>query len=310
MSIDAPIPIVDAHHHFWDPVRNPHPWLRDEPPIPFRYGDYTAIRIPFLPDDYRRLRGHHNVVASVTMEGEWDETDPVAETAWMSRLAADHGTPIAHVARAFLHLDTAPEIIAAHAAYPLVRAIRHKPATAARPDLVEPGMPAAMGDPAWRRGYRHLANYSLHFELQAPWWHAHELMDLIAAHPETPVVINHAFLPADRSPAAMSGWRKALKLAATAPQTSLKISGIGIKGRPWTFSDQRPVIDTCIDTFGADRCLFASNFPVDGLCGEFTTIYDGFMKATSDLTRADRLKMFHDNAIRIYQLPLRPLAKG
>ena len=41
--------IVDAHQHFWDPVANYHPWLRDEPLIPFRYGDYRAIRRRYLP---------------------------------------------------------------------------------------------------------------------------------------------------------------------------------------------------------------------------------------------------------------------
>lgn len=310
MSIDAKIPIIDAHHHFWDPVRNRHPWLSDEPPIAFRYGDYSAIRKPFLPDDYRRLWGHHDVVASVTMEGEWDEADPVAESAWMSRLAETHRTPVAHVARAFLHFDNAPEIVAAHAAFPLVRAIRHKPTAAVRPDLVEPGMPAAMSDPAWRRGYGELAKNNLHFELQTPWWHIAELMDLIADHPDTPVVINHAFLPVDRDAEAMAGWRNALTLAASAPQTSLKISGIGLRGRPWTLADQRPVIDACLDAFGPDRCLFASNFPVDGLCGDFQTIYDGFLAATSDLGHADRLKLFHDNAIRIYRLPLQTRAKN
>ena len=45
--------IVDAHQHFWDPTRNRHPWLCDEPPIPFRYGDYRALRRPYLPPHYR-----------------------------------------------------------------------------------------------------------------------------------------------------------------------------------------------------------------------------------------------------------------
>jgi len=311
MSTDAQIPIIDAHHHFWDPTRNPHPWLTDDPPIPFRYGDYSPLRNkPFLPADYQELTGHHRIVASVTMEGEWDEADPVAESAWMSRLAETHHTPIAHVARAFLHLANAPEIVGAHAAYPLVRGIRHKPTAAARPDLIEPGTPGAMSDPAWRRGYAHLVRHGLHFELQAPWWHVHELIDLISAHPDTPVVINHAFLPADRSPDALARWREALALAATAPQTTLKISGIGLNGRPWHYDEQQPVIEACIAAFGPERCLFASNFPVDCLCGDFTVIYDAYLAATADLPRADRLRLFHDNAIRVYRLPLQPLAPG
>ena len=50
MSLD--FPLADAHQHFWDPQANYHPWLRDEPPVPFRYGDYSAIRRRYLPADY------------------------------------------------------------------------------------------------------------------------------------------------------------------------------------------------------------------------------------------------------------------
>lgn len=302
------IPIIDAHHHYWDPERNYHPWLRDEPMIPFRYGDYTAIRKRFMPQDYAALTGHHDVVATVTMEGEWDERTPVAESAWMSEVADRHGGPAAHIARAFLHHDDAPKILAAHAAYPLVRGIRHKPAAANGPASVTPGAPGSMSDPAWRRGYAQLQPNGLHFELQTPWWHVGELLDLISAFPETPVVINHCFMPSARSAEALAGWRKAVSQAATAPQVTMKISGIGLPGRAWTLEDQRPVIDHCIEAFGADRCMFASNFPVDSLCGSLEAIYDGFAAATASLTRRERLKLFHDNAIQVYRLPNQPLS--
>jgi predicted TIM-barrel fold metal-dependent hydrolase len=57
-----------------------------------------------------------------------------------------------------------------------------------------------------------------------------------------------------------------------------------------------------IAMFGVDRCMFASNFPVDSLCADFKTIYRGFFEATRDLPEADRAKLFHDNAARIYRL--------
>jgi predicted TIM-barrel fold metal-dependent hydrolase len=303
------IPIIDAHHHLWDLTQGKHPWLCGEHVIPFRYGDYSAIKRNFLPADYRAVSSGHRVIATVTMEGEWDERDPVAETRWMSDVARQHGMPIAHVARAFLDRDDVAEVLRGHAAFPLVRGIRHKPTAAPAPGRIERGAPGSMSDPRWRRGYARLREHGLHFELQAPWWHADELVDLIEAHPEIPVVINHTFLPADRSTDGLAGWRKALARAASAPQTSLKISGLGVKGRPWTLDDNRSVIRDAIEIFGIDRCLFASNFPVDGLVGSFDTIYSGFKSATADLPHRDRLKLFHDNAVRIYRLPL-PLLAG
>lgn len=303
MSDNDSIPIIDAHHHLWDLGAGALPWLTKPPWVDFRYGDYAGIRTNFLASDYQAATARHNVVASVTMEAEWDEVLLVAETHWMAARHAENPLcPAAHVARTFLHLPDAEAELAQHARYPFVKGIRHKPTAAPKPDAIVKGVKAGMGDPEWRRGYAALAAHGLHFELQAPWWHVDELLDLISAHPETQVVVNHAFLPADRSPEAMAGWRAAIKRAASAPQVSMKISGIGIAGRPWSLDDNRPVIRDLIEAFGPDRVLFASNFPVDGLCGSFDTIYSGFKAATADLSRIDRVKLFHDSAVRIYRL--------
>lgn len=302
------IPIIDAHHHLWDLSLGHQEWLCRPPWIAFRYGDYAALRRDFLLPDYRRITAAHNVVASVTMEAEWDEAHLLDETAWTAgRHAETPGYPAAHVARTFLHRPGAEAELAAHARTGFVRGIRHKPFAAARPDLIEVGAKTSMSDPAWRRGYRALAPLGLHFELQAPWWHVDELLDLIAAHPETPVVVNHAFLPSDRSPEALAGWRLAIRRAASSPNVTMKISGIGIPGRAWSLDDNGPIIADIIDAFGPDRALFASNFPVDGLCGTFDAIYSGFKAATTDLSLTDRMKLFHDTAIRVYRLDL-PLA--
>jgi predicted TIM-barrel fold metal-dependent hydrolase len=300
-------PIIDAHHHYWDPRDGHHPWLSGNHPVPFRYGDYSAICRPFLPEDYAAAADDLNVVATVTMEGEWDEADPVGESRWMSGLASSTGKPEAHVARAFLNEKNTPEVLAAHAAFPLVRGVRHKPTAATSPDVIEPGRPGSMSDPAWLAGYAELQANGLHYELQAPWWHVAELMDVIDRFSETPVVINHCFMPVDRSPEGLTAWRDAITRAAGAPNVIMKISGIGIKGRPWTLADQRPVIDACIEAFGPSRCMFASNFPVDSLVGSLTTIYGGFLEATRDLAEAERIAMFHDNAVRVYRLDRAPL---
>ena len=69
------LPVVDAHQHFWDLERNYLPWLCDEPPIPFRYGDYSALRRNYLPADYLRDAAGHDVVKTVYVETEWDPRD-------------------------------------------------------------------------------------------------------------------------------------------------------------------------------------------------------------------------------------------
>ncbi len=81
----AAMPIVDAHQHFWDIAKNYYPWLCDSVPIPFRYGDYSALRRNYLPPDYARDSAGFNIVKTVHMEAEWDRAnsrsrDPLARS--------------------------------------------------------------------------------------------------------------------------------------------------------------------------------------------------------------------------------------
>jgi predicted TIM-barrel fold metal-dependent hydrolase len=64
----------------------------------------------------------------------------------------------------------------------------------------------------------------------------------------------------------------------------------------------RPVVLDAIRIFGVERCMFASNFPVDRLVGEYATIFGGFLAITGHLPEADRRLLFHDNALRYYRL--------
>jgi len=80
----------------------------------------------------------------------------------------------------------------------------------------------------------------------------------------------------------------------------VKISGLGQAGQPWTVEANRDIVRTVIDLFGAQRCMFASNFPVDSLCGSFRTIFDGFASITRDFSTSERRALFRDNAVRIY----------
>ena len=64
--------------------------------------------------------------------------------------------------------------------------------------------------------------------------------------------------------------------------TFVRISGLGLPGRPWSLDANRDIIGFCIDIFGPKRAMFASNFPVDRLCGSFDTIFSGFDAATRD----------------------------
>lgn len=295
----APFQIVDAHQHFWDPSRNYYPWLRDEPMIPFRYGDYSAIRKAYLPADYRKDANAYEVIGSVYVEAEWDPKDPVAEMKYIDALRRAERLPTVAVAHARLDEPEVESILEQQSAFSFVRSIRHKPrANASASDSGAGGMTDAL----WRRGYALLRRFGLRFDLQTPWWHLHEAAQLARTYPDTQIILNHAGLPADRSPQGLEGWKSEMAALAQCPNVAVKISGIGVPGRAWTSDANRSIVLSVIDLFGTGRAMFASNFPVDSLCATFSEIFGGFREIVADFSASDQRLLFRDSAIRIYAM--------
>ena len=115
-------------------------------------------------------------------------------------------------------------------------------------------------------------------------------------------MLNHTGLPADRSREGLLAWRRAMTGLAPCPNVCVKISGLGVPGQPWSVQANREIVETTIELFGPRRCMFASNFPVDGLCGTFDQIFGGFDAITSAYSAAERRALFRDNALRIYRI--------
>ncbi|MGH1360584.1 MAG: amidohydrolase family protein [Burkholderiaceae bacterium] len=299
-----PLQIVDAHHHFWDLDRNYHPWLRDEPMIPFRYGDYSRIRRNYLPPDYLADSARFKILASVYIEAEWDPTDPIGETRWIHEIARHSRYPNAVVAQAWLDREDVGEVLATQAGFPLVRGIRHKPQASLSPEHASRGAPGSMDDPKWRDGYRLLADHGFSFDLQTPWWHFAAAADLARDFPNTLIIVNHTGLPADRSEAGLQAWREALQKLAKHSNVRLKISGLGVAGERWTAALNGSIVREAIAIFGVGRCMVGSNFPVDSVVATFDEIFDGFDAFTRAMSSDSRHRLFCANALETYRINL------
>ncbi|HEV3007399.1 MAG TPA: amidohydrolase family protein [Burkholderiales bacterium] len=275
------LPVADAHLHVWDPQAHYYPWLCDPQPIAFRYGDYSALRRRYLVEDYRADSAGWPVTRGVYVEAEWDPRDPLGEMNFISQVRKQGGFPTVAIAQAWLHQDDCAALLEAQARHAFVRGIRHKP---------KPGM---MDDHKWRAGYQRLAPLGLHFELQAPWRQLGEAARLARDFPDTTIVVHHTGLPQDDQ---LTAWREALAPLAALPNVALKISGLG------TVTRKREVVLAAIELFGAQRAMFASNFPVDSLCASFDAIYSGFDAITRELSEPERGALFYDNAVRIYRM--------
>ena len=299
------LPIVDPHHHLWDlegPVR--YPWLTHPDPHHAYMGDNSALRRSYLPDEYRRDTALHNVVATVHVEAECDRSQQVAETKWLTGIAARYGMPNAIVAHAWIDTPNAEEILAAHKAYPLVRGIRTKAIISDGPSHSVRGQPRSMQDPKWRNGLSLLEKYDLSWDLRVVWWHLEEAAEVVREHPDLRTVLNHTGYPLDRSPEALVVWRRGMEALAACPNVWCKISGLVVKGEPWTLAANKPIIRDAISIFGAERCMFASNFPVDGVKGSWDYIYSQLKAAVADLPLADRRKLFAANAAKFYRIAM------
>ncbi|QGZ64650.1 amidohydrolase family protein [Paraburkholderia acidisoli] len=289
-------PIIDTHQHFWTLAGRRHPWLAPGVRVPHRYGDYEAIKHDYLPDDYRRDAAGHDVIGTVYVEAEWDPATPLDETRFVTELAREYGLPNAMAAQAWLDAADVSEVLAAQRRFALVRSVRHKPAHA----HASPGN-TLMSNGRWRDGYAQLAQHGLHFELQTPWHHLREAATLARDFPETLLIVNHAGVPGDRSAATLHGWREALAPLAARPNTAVKVSGLCEAGKPWSVDANREVLATLHDLFGAERLMFGSNFPVDGLFLSLDALLTGFKTLVAAWSAAEQRAFFHDTAMRVYR---------
>jgi predicted TIM-barrel fold metal-dependent hydrolase len=157
---------------------------------------------------------------------------------------------------------------------------------------------------AWMQGFGLLAGYGLSFDLQAyPGQFAH-LATLIAKHPDTQVIIDHAGMAIPDDTDGWRTWRRGMTALAALPNVAVKISGMGFTWRPWDVDQARPYVLETIDLFGTDRAMFASNFPTDKLFGSFDKHLGGYDAITAGFSSGERHALFAGNANRIYRLGL------
>jgi len=297
---DDGIPICDAHHHLWDLDHYHYPWLSDSHDD-FFLGDRSSLKRNYMPPDYRRDSTGLNVLKTVHVEAEYRRDDQVGETRWVTSMAERHGLPNAIVAHCWFHTPNSEAVMAAQAAFPLVRGIRSKPVTASRPRESVAGEAGAMDDPNWLAGLQRLKSYGLSWDLRVPPWHLEEAARVVAQIPDTPVVLNHTGFPWYRYNEGLEVWRRGMRALAALPNVHCKLSCLcTLDG--WPYEENRMAVLETIDMFGTGRCMFASNFPVDSLRIGYGRMYAHFQRMVADFPAEERQALFHDNAVRFYRL--------
>lgn len=293
------IPIIDTHQHLWDTRVNSYPYLSD--------GSRDALHPAPLPrvyviDDYLADIAGSNVVASVHVQCGWDPTNPVGETAWVQDIADRFGYPNAIVAHADLASPDVDELLAAHAQFSKLRGIRQHVAWHEDPRFRFGSRANLMSDAAWRRGFALLEKWNLSFDLQICHEQADEAADLCRDFPNIQVIIGNLGMPLEREKEARHRWRRDLEKLAALPNVGLKISGIGLLDRQWNDESAAEIVLPAIATFGADRCMFGSDFPVNKVYHPYARWVDALRRITAGLPTADQEDLFHRTAARVYRI--------
>jgi predicted TIM-barrel fold metal-dependent hydrolase len=299
-----PARMIDPHHHLYDLEANPYPWLQlDEPPRLF-VGDLRPVMKTYDLERYLADCRPCGVQKSVHVEVGWDPTDPVGETQWLQGIADRHGFPHGIVASAELHEAGAADVLDRHCESANMRGVRQMLLTHTDPLFDLAPRADLLTDPQWRAGFALLEGRGLSFDLQVYPHQMADAADLAASFPDTQIVLDHAGLPIERQSGGLERWRTGMRGLAARPNVTVKISGLGQVDHHWTLESIRPIVAETIDTFGVERCMFASNFPIDSLYSDYATLISSFEAIVSalGLSEAESDAVFYTNAERVYRL--------
>jgi len=286
--IAQPTRVVDAHVHLWDPARTDwYPYLSHPPGQ--GPGDVSRMYRRYDVDTYRSESARWNVAKFVNVAAATGRHS-IEETIELDNNAHATGGPEAIIG-GLPPTDTVADAVA----------LIDRQMTASLFRGVRPMGP--LGEPLPDAGVlRALRERRLLFELMA---HPDQLgvaAKQLAGFEDLIVVVEHTGWPRSNSDEEHALWRAGIEaLADLGDNVVCKLSGLAMPLRSMRVDVLAPWLEYAIEAFGVDRCMFASNFPVDSMYGTFDELYDTFSAVTAGLSSESRESLFAGNAERVYR---------
>jgi predicted TIM-barrel fold metal-dependent hydrolase len=317
--IEPELPIIDPHHHMWS----------------------RAGSVYLFPELLADLSSGHNIRATVFEEcGSMyradgpEELRSLGETEFVTGVAAMSASGSFGPARACaamvgnvnLTLGSRVEsILQAHitASGGRFRAIRFSTAWDAdeRVHKTVP-RPKMLAEPGVREGFRCLARSGLTFDAWVYHPQLSEVAELATSFPDTPIVLNHFGSPilggpnAGRAAEVFAEWRAGMTALASHPNVNVKLGALPVRrsgpkeasvSQPLSSEEiataWRPFFEVCVEKFGADRCMFESNFPVQKRWCSYAVFWNACKRLASCASAAEKSALFAGTAARAYRLP-------
>ena len=317
--LDPDLPIVDAHHHLW--LEAGVPYLLDELAADLVTGHKVTATV-FVQAHHGYRDGGSEHLRSV---GETEMVGAIRQEAKARGLATDIAAAI--VAFADLTLgEQVNDVLDAHqaAAPDAFRGVRHGVSRDAHfPDgiVIRPAREGLLADPGYRAGLRTLARRGLTYDAMLYHGQIAELVDVAREIPDLSIILDHygcllGVGPYEgRREALLPSWRSDLAKLAECPNVTIKLGGLGmiVCGPTWHLQplpptsqqladDWRPMFDTVVELFGATRCMFESNFPVDKAMYSYRVLWNAFKRLAERASDAERAAMVGGTARRVYSI--------
>lgn len=274
--------IIDSHVHFWDTNRLTYPWLAGE----------TPLNRLFLPRDYAQATQKIEIAGVVFVQADCLPEQGVAEVDWVTTLEA----PVQAIV-GFAPLDRG------EGARPYLERLQQRPLVRGVRRLLQREAVDFAVQPDFVHGVQLLPNYGFSFDICVKHQQLAAVNQLVTQCPEVQFVLDHIGKP-DIASSEFSGWQKQITRLSSFPNVYCKISGVITEAdwASWNVDLLRPYVDHVVDSFGMERVMFGSDWPVVNLAGSYSRWFDALLTTVDHLNENEKQQLFSTNCQNFYRI--------
>lgn len=277
--------IIDTHQHLWDLDKLPYSWTANQP----------KLNRSFRMEDYLAATQGIEIVKSVHVEADIDEAFIADETRYILELSERGDNPLSGVvANGRPEYDNFRDSIRQFADHPNLKGIRR---------LLQSEPDELSTTTTFTENIRSLEEFGLSFDICVRDHQLPVAIRLVKECPNVSFILDHCGNP-DIKNRNYDLWRERIAEIADLPNVVIKVSGIVVNTdtENWTVEDLRPAVEHVIASFGWDRVMFGSDWPVCTLAASYRQWFDALNFLVKDASEANKRKLFKENAERVYRL--------